>query len=235
MKAVILAAGKGTRMMPLTKTHPKPMLRVDGLRTLLDVHLDMLTSMPEITEIIIVIGYLGEIIEAAFKSSYRGVPIRYVEQKRLAGTYGSLGKALDSNVNEPKFLVMTADDIQSKEAVQQALACQYAIVTAHVEDARPYGLVETEILGLVLQIKEKPTELQSGLVFTGVAVLDGYIFERAFLPEVRSGVEMYLTEAMSKMANSVEMRAIISKPGSWFPITTPGDLDEASKRFAFAK
>lgn len=73
MKIVILAAGKGARMNDLTNMTPKPLLKYEG-KNLLEHKLD---ALPEnITEIIFVIGYLGDQIKEYFKDSYKGTPIK---------------------------------------------------------------------------------------------------------------------------------------------------------------
>lgn len=76
MRAVILAAGEGKRMRPLTEKIPKPMLQVLG-RPLLEHIFD---SLPDaVDEVILGIGYLGGQIKAHFGSSFGGCKIRYVE------------------------------------------------------------------------------------------------------------------------------------------------------------
>ncbi len=77
MQAVILAAGRGTRMGALTEHTPKPMLLVNG-RPVLEYIFDSLPE--EIDEVIIVVGYLGSVIQKHFGGFYKGKKILYVEQ-----------------------------------------------------------------------------------------------------------------------------------------------------------
>ncbi|NBX51722.1 nucleotidyl transferase, partial [bacterium] len=87
MHAVILAAGKGTRLRPLTDSTPKPLIDVAG-RPLLEC---VLNALPKnIDGITMVIGYLGEQIQKHIGESYKGIPVRYVMQERLDGTGGAL-------------------------------------------------------------------------------------------------------------------------------------------------
>jgi NDP-sugar pyrophosphorylase family protein len=83
MKAIILAAGKGSRMRHLTRATPKPLLMV-GKKTILGHLID---SMPKaVNELIIVIGYQGEKIKKSIGTTYKGRKVHYVVQKKLDGT-----------------------------------------------------------------------------------------------------------------------------------------------------
>ena len=90
MQAVILAAGRGTRMGGLTDTVPKPLLLVAG-KSLLAHKLDALPS--EVHEVIFVIGYQGQMIREEFGSEYGGRRVQYVEQEELNGTMGAVSLA----------------------------------------------------------------------------------------------------------------------------------------------
>src|SRR5437016_4983418 len=109
MQAVILAAGHGTRMVELTQSVPKPMLTVAG-KPLLEYKLD---ALPEkIDEVIIIVGYLGGVIQKHFGGLYDNKRILYVEQEKLDGTAGALWCAKD--ILHDRYLVMMGDDIYAK-------------------------------------------------------------------------------------------------------------------------
>src|SRR3989338_10703547 len=90
IQAVILAAGKGTRMLPLTETRPKPMQMVAG-KNLIEWKLEALPDA--VSDVIIVIGHQGELIKEYFGDSWKGRLIRYATQKELNGTAGALWAA----------------------------------------------------------------------------------------------------------------------------------------------
>jgi CTP:phosphocholine cytidylyltransferase-like protein len=118
MQAIILCAGRGTRMGILTEFLPKPLLSFAG-KTLLEYKLE---SLPDkVSEVIIVIGYLGEKIISKIGEEYLGRKIIYVKQKELLGTSHALHQArdfVDGNACE-KFLVLMGDDIYSKNDLER--------------------------------------------------------------------------------------------------------------------
>lgn len=110
MKAVILAAGLGTRMQPLTARCPKPLLKVGG-KALIEYHLEQLGAMG-VSRVVINTAYLGGMIESALKGGERwGVPIRYSREYTPLETGGGILQAmslLDVENDEP-FLVINGD------------------------------------------------------------------------------------------------------------------------------
>ena len=112
MQAVILAAGLGTRMRPLTDAVAKPLLKI-GDRPLLEYTFDALPD--EIDEVIVVIGYLGEQIRTYLGEEFRGRKIKYVVQEKLEGTAKALWEA--KSLLRERFLVLMADDIFAKKNI----------------------------------------------------------------------------------------------------------------------
>jgi len=112
MKAMILAAGRGERMRPLTDTCPKPLLKVAG-KPLIEHHIEKLMSIG-ITEIIINLAWLGKQIETYFGDGRKwGVNIAYSNEGDCAlETAGGILKALpllSGNEEQPYFLVVNGD------------------------------------------------------------------------------------------------------------------------------
>src|SRR3989344_9593279 len=106
MQAVILAAGRGTRMGKLTEEIPKPMLPLLG-KPLLEWKLAMLPRT--IDEVVLVVGYLEHRIQEYFGKQWKGRTLRYVYQKSLNGTGGAL--ALTKEIARDRFLVTMGDDL----------------------------------------------------------------------------------------------------------------------------
>ena len=88
MKAVILAGGEGQRLRPLTKTRPKPLMRV-GDRAILDIMIERL-ALHGIKETAVTLGYKGDDIKSEIGDERYGVKIRYFEENTPLGTAGSV-------------------------------------------------------------------------------------------------------------------------------------------------
>ena len=108
MKAIILTAGEGTRMRPLTVTKPKTMLQVGG-KPILQYNVESLRDAG-IKDIILVVGYREEVIREHFKDgSDHGVHITYVTQEERLGTAHAIGSTRDTV--EGKFIILNGDII----------------------------------------------------------------------------------------------------------------------------
>lgn len=222
MQVVILAAGKGIRMWPLTYRVPKPMLKVEN-KPLLAYTLDLLPK--EINEIIIVIGYLGKQIRDYFGDNYHDRKITYVEQKELLGTGQAL--SLCQNLLKEKFLVINGDDFYQAADAKKCLAYQRCILAKEViaEQQRNYGIFQIDENGNLLNILE--VELRPGqkaLINTGMMVLDKNFFKYDLVP-IKGGKEYGLPQTVVKMAEDYPVKII--KTDYWLPIGYPDDLKRA--------
>src|SRR3989339_2265598 len=117
MQAIILAAGRGTRMKELTDDLPKSLLPING-RPIIEYALENLPDI--ISEIILIVGYKSKMIKDHLGDNYLGKPIKYIEQKELNGTAGALWAARD--LVKDKFLVMYGDDFYSKKDLEKLVA-----------------------------------------------------------------------------------------------------------------
>jgi len=219
MQAVILAAGQGVRMRPLTHKIPKPMLRVKD-KPLLAYSIELLP--PEVTEVILVIGYLGQQIKDYFGDNYNGKKIIYVEQKKLLGTGQAL--SLCQKLLQDRFLVMMGDDFYCADDVVRCLEQDRCIVAKEVtaEELRNYGAFELDQQGNLAGIIEK--ELAPGekcLVNIGMMVLDENFFKYDLVP-IKDGKEFGLPQTVVMMAKDYPVKII--KTDYWLPIGYPDDL-----------
>ncbi len=222
MQAVILAAGRGTRMKELTEGTPKPMLRVDGV-TLLH---HKLAELPELVdEVIFIIGYHGEKIREAFGDSYEGRKISYVEQKELNGTAGALWAAKDLLTD--RFLVMMGDDLYSKEdVISVAETPDWAILVSPTEHMASGGRVIVED-GKVVRIEEGDYTGQAGLMNTNMFALDTRVFEYPMVPKSAGSSEYGLPQTVLPAAVSAGISLHALNATFWYQITSPEDLTGA--------
>lgn len=224
MKAVIFAAGKGTRLGNLTKKTPKPLLKINKRPILEHTFL----SLPsEITEMIVVIGYLGDKIKKKFGDNFNGKPIFYVEQNELSGTAAAL-HLTKSRLGKEKFLVLNADDIYSKKDLSSCL--DHSLAFGVFKMAMPpshFWTIEIGLNGAVKNSKKVSGNRKESLIGTGVYVLDKRIFR--YKPvKIKNGSEYGLPQTIFKMAKRCQIQAV--EMDFWFPINTPEDLKKAKKK-----
>jgi len=164
MKAIILAAGKGTRLLPLTMNLPKCLMPVAG-RPLIDWQLSWLKKHG-VTECIINLHYLPEQVRAhCGDGAAFGLHAEYSFEPELLGTAGAVKKVSDFFVNSP-FLVIYGDnfsqwDLGRLEACAEqpdSAAAVLAVIAVHWrEDVTHSGMVETDGEDRILRYVEKPS------------------------------------------------------------------------------
>ena len=201
MKAMILAAGKGTRVRPITHTIPKPMIPILQ-KPVMEFLLELLREHG-FTEIMVNVSHLAEEIENYFRDGQRfGVEIAYSFEGRIEdgeligdamGSAGGLKKIQTfQRFFDDTFVVLCGDaliDLDLSEAVRRhkAKGAMASLSTKRVprEQVSSYGVVVTDDDGRVRSFQEKPAvdEAASDMINTGI-----YIFEPAVLDYVPAGV-----------------------------------------------
>ncbi|MEK7602022.1 MAG: sugar phosphate nucleotidyltransferase [Patescibacteria group bacterium] len=221
MQAVILAAGVGKRMLPLTLDLPKPLVRVAG-RTIIEY---VLTALPsEIDEIILIVGYKAEMIKDFLGEVYKGRVIRYVHQEKPEGTARAL--ALAQPYISGRFILMNADDIHGAEALKEALQYPLAVLVAPYRDPSRMGVVSCREDGTLESIIEKPEHPESNVVSTGAMILDEQIFMYE-TPQNENG-EYYINEPLKMLAADKPI-TVVTQP-LWIPVGCPEDISLAEER-----
>jgi bifunctional UDP-N-acetylglucosamine pyrophosphorylase/glucosamine-1-phosphate N-acetyltransferase len=224
MKAVILAAGEGVRMRPLTLKKPKPLLEVGGKPLL--YHL--ISKLPEeVDNLVIVVGYLGDQIKNYCGDKFLGRTVEYVEQENPRGTYHALSlcQPYIHGGKDNRFFVFYADDLLDETTIKKATEYELALIVKEVENPKRFGVVTLNDDGSIKEIIEKPENPQSNLALTNGLLLDYKIFQYPPLSTVKG--EYYLSTAVAEMAKHHKIMAI--KANFWFPLGTPADLEKAEK------
>ncbi len=221
MKCVILAAGEGQRMRPLTLETPKPLLKVAG-KTLLEHIIGSLP--PEIEELILVVGYKGEQIVDFFGEKFNGLKVKYVWQNEKLGTGHAL-KLCEPLLGGERFMMLYADDIHGELGLRNLLKHELALASTLAEEPEKFGVISVAGDGKIIDIEEKPEKPRSNVVSAGAMVLDGRIFE--YEPVRHSNGEFYLTDMVSQMLKKHAIFAV--KASSWLPIGYPEDLKKAEE------
>ncbi len=223
MIAIILAAGRGTRMAPLTNDLPKPMLSVLG-KNIIEWKLE---SLPQkIDEIIMIIGYKKEIIENYFGDAWKGIPIKYVEQITLNGTGGAV--ALCEAYVKDKALVLMGDDIYNKEDLEKLCDYNNAILVLDEGEAglaKKAQVIEKDGMLLGLNEGQSQTGIKSSLINTGAYVLSREYFKYPLVNV--SETEFGLPNTLVQMAKDTPVNVLQAK--WWIQITTPACIERAKK------
>jgi NDP-sugar pyrophosphorylase family protein len=224
MQAVILAAGRGARLRPLTYHVPKPMIRIAG-KNLLEHSLDALPD--EVDEVILVIGHLGEQIINHFGKEYRGHLITYVKQPHLYGT----GHALHAcrNLLHDRFLVLMGDDIYSRADIEKCLKYEMSLLAQEVNGKFVGGRITLTPAGNLDTIIEGTHNRNRSLVNTGLYVLACVFFDYE-LVRLADKKEYGLPQTIARMARNHPIA--IERADFWLQVNDQTGLRRAENLLA---
>lgn len=222
MHAIILAAGKGTRLRPLTDTTPKPLVRVGG-QALIEYALQALPKT--INRITVVIGYLGEHIQEYLGEAYRGIPIHYVVQNRLDGTGGAL-ELLQYEITDAT-LVLNADDFYSAHDLARLTQFPLAVLARLTDDvvANPFEVSSENLLRGFIPKRD----IIPGATYwqnCGAYVVDPrYFLEPVVEVPVHNGAETSIPHTLAALAHHEKVHVV--EATFWMPVGTHEELHAA--------
>jgi len=228
MKAVVLAAGEGTRMRPLTANLPKPLLPVAG-KPFLRHTLEALRAAG-ISEAAILIGWQGHRIRESFGDGVGlGLSIAYEEQSERLGTAHALG-CMRAHVDGP-FLSVNGDVVVSGDALAAMIAHHRAVrgpvmALAEVPDPRAFGVVEMDD-GKVVGLEEKPRRPKSNLINAGIYIFDKDIFPLIDTTAKSPRGEYEITDTIRALMAAQDVYGF-RIPGDWIDVGRPWDLLRAN-------
>ena len=223
MQCVILAAGKGTRLRPLTENCPKQLVLVAG-KPLIDHIVEALPSY--IDEIILVTGYCEDQLKAHCGTEFFGRKVTYITQVVPEGTAKALWLCKD--FLRERFLFMFGDDIHGKDDIARVTSYTRAMLTFQTNTPERFGIVVRHPDGTLAEMMEKPNHPPSNMASTGVMVLDMHIFE--FEVKVMKNNEFYLTDVIEEYAKKYPMAVVEQR--LWLPIGYPEDIIRAEQKLA---
>jgi MurNAc alpha-1-phosphate uridylyltransferase len=227
MRAMILAAGRGERMRPLTDDCPKPLLSAGG-KPLIQWHLEALAKAG-VVDIVINHAYLGEQIENYFgDGSSLGVCLRYSPESIALETAGGIRKALPFLGDEP-FLVINGD-----------VACEWPITKA-LKIAREWKEKKWTCLAYLVLVPNPQHNLIGDFTLRGCEVCLSSSNESTF---TFSGIGLYHPDLFQnvvfgqvhKLASLLREAMVVGKVhgelfnGFWMDIGTPERLNELNDR-----
>jgi choline kinase len=235
MKAVVLAAGMGIRLMPMTQETPKALIHM-GDKTLLQWSFDALCQNG-ITDAVIVIGHLGHLIQQTMKQSYNGIGIQYVSNDNYAetGSMGSLYQARE--ILDDDILLLESDLLYEPRALSLIIETPYpnAILVGKMLDSGDDVYIcvndRLEITGLGKQLSAEDRGKACGAL-VGISKLSRQMLDTVFV-SMEEGhkqralgchYEDYIFEVSKSEAL---LHGVICPDLNWIEIDTPDDLRRA--------
>jgi mannose-1-phosphate guanylyltransferase len=226
--AILLVGGFGTRLMPLTKNTPKPMLTVAGIPV--TEHQIAMAKAAGITEIVLATSYLSEIFTPYFGDGSKwGIKIKYAVEKEPLGTGGAIRNAAQLLTSNESIVILNGDVLSSHDLAEQIRQHEAhdADVTLHltqVEDARAFGCVPTDDQGRVTAFLEKMENPITNQINAGCYVFNPRVLSTIPLDTVVS-VERETFPQL--VANNAAVYGYVEN-AYWLDIGTPRALLKAS-------
>lgn len=219
--AVIMAGGKGKRLLPLTESIPKPMLKV-GEKPIIEHNIDRL-ALFGIDDFWISINYLGEQIEEYFgDGAFKNINISYVSETEPLGTIGSISKIKDF---QHDYVLVTNSDLLTTIDYEHFFldfiekGADFSVVTIPYVVEIPYAVLETE-LGKVINFREKPT-------YTYYSNGGIYLMKKNLLSLVPYLKYFNATDLMELLIQSKRNVISYPLPGYWLDIGRHEDYQKA--------
>ena len=232
MKAVVLAAGEGSRMWPLAETRPKHLLPIAG-KPLIGHVLSALAAI-SITDVLLVVGFREEMIRAALGTETKfGVHLQYLNQTKWTGTASAVNLAREY-VDEEQFLVLNGDLMLEPRAIKAVVdkAHDYNTVIGLIKMNAPseYGVVDLAE-DRALRISEKPRGRTEGWVNTGIYVLSKETFRAIGRTKPSKRGEYEITSTLQLMIEQgVDVRSAEINAVDWMDVGRPWELLSANER-----
>jgi len=225
MQTVVLAAGEGTRMRPLTAAQPKPMLPVAG-KPLLEHTLDRAVEAGA-NRLIVVVGYESDRVRDHFGSQHGGVDLEYAVQEQQRGTADAVNAAAELLTNDP-FVVLNGDALYDQVSLNTLYSNGPAVGSYRVDNPSAYGVLQlaegddSRVTGVV----EKPANPESNLINTGAYVFPADAEELLSVETSERG-ELELTDVLEAVCNRESVTAVPFD--RWLDVGRPWELLAANE------
>jgi len=229
MEAVVLAAGEGTRLRPLTVTRPKPMLPVAG-KPILEWNLRALEAAG-FKKAVLIVGYRKDQIIKYFGRKYGRLSLEYVTQEEQLGT-GNAVLTAEKHVSG-EFVCMNGDILTSADTIKKLVqdwnrkkpAASITLVEVH--NPSDYGVVRVRG-DIVTEVHEKPKEPKGKLVSTGIFLFKKEIFDILRSIKKSSRGEYEITDALKTLIKKRQVYGFRCR-GVWMDIGLPWHLLDANE------
>ncbi len=222
--ALILAAGKGTRMWPLTENSPKPLLPICGL-PIIERQIQEFNKIG-VKKVYILIGYqMKELSDYLGKNKF-GIDIQYIVQKEQKGTGHAVNQA--KNIIKGNFYCINGDLIVDSKNLERLKKKkdELTMMVTKVKDGSNFGVIES-MNGRLVSINEKGISGKS-TINAGIFLFNEKIFDAIDNIEKSIRGEYELTDALQAISNDIH---ILEYQGFWKDIGAPWDLITANEKY----
>lgn len=222
MKVIILAAGEGIRMRPLSLTTPKPLLMYQG-KTNLD---HLFKHLPEdITGCILTVDYFAEKIKEYCKESFHGRTVRYVEGSKQGNAFGFM-KAKEFISPGERFAVAYGDEVFVGDELSRSIVPTFSWLCYETPRPQECGIAVVDEKGRIIKVLEKPENPPSNLAADGFMVMNSDIFDYPLIPHANG--ECYLSDLMNQFVQDHEVVSVLASSGHT-QLTDPSDIERLNK------
>lgn len=220
MHLVIMAAGEGLRMQPLTDTAPKPLLKICG-KTIIEHNIENIVEYFD--EIYIIVKYKKHLFIEYFGTHYRGKPIHYIEQMDMNGT-GAAILSLERRITG-SFIVISWDDLYDGNDILNLMQLEgYGTLCKAVANPENFGIFTRNLGGKPTGIIEKPLNpIYGNLANIGIHKFDSGIFSLLRNIPLSSRWELEITDLIHIYIEHGSY-SIFEALGRWIPIGYPWDI-----------
>ena len=188
IKAMIMAAGVGSRLEPLTKSVPKPLVPIAN-KPVMDILFENLAQIG-IKDVICNTYYMADKIIERYTNNKFGINFNYVKEETLSGTAGGVKKCQFFFEKDSTFVVLSADGLSNADLKhgidihkKSGAIATIGIKQIPMEDVPHFGVVVTDKDGFIAEFQEKPSieEAKSNFINTGLYIFDYKVFD--YIPE----------------------------------------------------
>ncbi|MGC9105766.1 MAG: bifunctional sugar-1-phosphate nucleotidylyltransferase/acetyltransferase [Thermoprotei archaeon] len=220
MKAVVLAAGLGERLEPVTHTRPKPFVPVLDKPLILRT-IENLLALGFKSSDIVVVG------NEKFRQYFESLPVRVEFQGEGKGTAAALKTV--SGLKCDELLIVYGDLYIQREALRLVMESEgNALLGVKVPNPKEFGVLVTDSEGNLVEILEKPENPPSDLINGGVYKLSSDVFSYLEKVKLSPRGELELTDAVTMMAKSGKVK-VVKYEGDWLDISRPWHVIDVNK------
>lgn len=227
MEAIVLAGGKGTRLLPYTADFPKPLVPLDGM-PILEIIVRQLKHCG-ISSVILALKHKHDLISSYFgDGTALGIEISYLVEDEPMGTCGSVFAVLDKMSSN--FLVMNSDvltDLNFRNLIDHHCKSDSTLTVAtHRRECKiDYGVIEINDTGSVTGLLEKP-------LFVNNIVMGIYVLSKERIRTSRRDGPIDMPELINKLIASGEKVSSYAETCAWIDVGTPENYVSANTLFS---